>query len=400
MRSKFYCLFFVCLVTVSSIVAAPGQRISKKYAPLVAKALKLSGNNRGELEKAIKLAPASQEEGVAFLISYMPLRDLKTLKASFILGNTALAYKARHTFPWAKTIPNEIFLNEVLPYVSLNETRENWRAEYFKTFSDRVKGCTTLEQAIDSVNKGINKVVNVEYNTNREKPDQSPAESMRQHMASCTGLSIILADAFRAVGIPARVAGTPLWTNMKGNHNWVEVWMNGQWYFTEFYMDKLNSSWFVEDAGKADPQKKIHWIYASSYKPTGVYFPLVWDDSIRYVHAVNVTDRYIRIYQAKLSDQKLAADETLISIVLQKEEACSPTSNNRFATRIGVWLNGKEVDFGYSPAPTDDMNRFLKLKLKKNTTYHFIFNDEKEIKQDKTVTTGNDSEKQITLTLR
>jgi hypothetical protein len=33
-------------------------------------------------------------------------------------------------------------------------------------------------------------------------------------------------------------------------------------------------------------------VYAVSYEPTGVLFPLVWDQSIDYVHAVNVTDRY------------------------------------------------------------------------------------------------------------
>jgi transglutaminase-like putative cysteine protease len=37
-------------------------------------------------------------------------------------------------------------------------------------------------------------------------------------------------DACRSVGIPARVAGTPMWTNMRGNHTWVEVW-DRDWHF-------------------------------------------------------------------------------------------------------------------------------------------------------------------------
>ena len=52
---------------------------------------------------------------------------------------------------------------------------------------------------------------------------------MRQHMASCTGLSVLLVDALRAAGIPARFAGTPAWHDDRGNHSWVEVWIGGRW---------------------------------------------------------------------------------------------------------------------------------------------------------------------------
>ena len=45
----------------------------------------------------------------------------------------------------------------------------------------------------------------------------------------------VLADAFRAVGIPSRVAGTPAWHDDRGNHNWNEVWVDGKWRFTEYY---------------------------------------------------------------------------------------------------------------------------------------------------------------------
>ncbi|MDP4185548.1 MAG: transglutaminase-like domain-containing protein, partial [Bacteroidota bacterium] len=283
---------------------------------------------------------------------------------------------------------------------SLNETRENWRKDFFERFSSRVKGCTTLAQAIDSVNKNINKVVQVEYNTKRKKPDQSPFESMQQHMATCSGLSIILADAFRAVGIPARVAGTAMWTNMRGNHNWVEVWLDGKWYFTEFYPDKLNHSWFLADAGKADPSKRLHWIFASSFKPAGTYFTLVWDEKIRYVHAFNVTDRYIKEYQEQLSGEKLKDDETLVSVVLQKDDSCSPDGNNRIAARIGVLSEGKEIDFGYSSSSTDDLNKFLKFKLKKNTEYLFVFTDTKGVKHQKVVKTADAAEDMIILSLK
>jgi transglutaminase-like putative cysteine protease len=39
---------------------------------------------------------------------------------------------------------------------------------------------------------------------------------------------VLVVDACRAVGIPARVAGVPAWTGSRGNHTWAEVW-DGSW---------------------------------------------------------------------------------------------------------------------------------------------------------------------------
>ena len=45
--------------------------------------------------------------------------------------------------------------------------------------------------------------------------------------ASCTGVSVLFADALRAAGVPTRIAGTPAWNGsaQNGNHNWIEVKM-------------------------------------------------------------------------------------------------------------------------------------------------------------------------------
>ena len=45
-------------------------------------------------------------------------------------------------------------------------------------------------------------------------------------------------------------------------------------------------------ASKAQRDDQFHAIYAVSFKPTPIHFPFVWDPRIKYVSAVNVTDRY------------------------------------------------------------------------------------------------------------
>jgi hypothetical protein len=259
-----------------------------------------------------------------------------------------------------------------LPYVSLNEHRDNWRPGFYKKFAPLVRDCRSEREAIDSVNQNIREMVKVEYNTKRKKADQSPDESMEQGMASCTGLSILLTDAFRSVGIPSRIAGTPMWTNMRGNHNWCEVWIDGQWYFTEYYPEKLNHSWFVADAGRADPQEPVHWIYATSWKPTGLAFPCVWDSAIQYVHAVNVTDFYISLYREQVAEKKPADDEVVLNVVLYNSKE-STDGNDRVSKRVTVLKDNKQVDFGFTPGNRDDLNRFLSFVLKKNSTYTFLF---------------------------
>src|SRR5262249_14319231 len=98
----------------------------------------------------------------------------------------------------------------------------------------------------------------------------------------------------RSVGVPARVAGTPLWSNLRGNHTWVEVW-DGDWHFTgaaEPDKNGLDRGWFVHDASQAKRDVLQHAIYATSFQPTGLAFPLVWAADDTSVAAVNVTDRY------------------------------------------------------------------------------------------------------------
>ena len=125
------------------------------------------------------------------------------------------------------------------------------------------------------LNEKLFKLVNVKYSTGRRKADQSPSESMETGLASCTGLSILLIDACRSVGVPARLVGTPMWMNMRGNHTWLEVWDDG-WHFTgaaEPDPKGLDHTWFQHDASEAQKDSAQHAIYASSFKKTDLAFP-------------------------------------------------------------------------------------------------------------------------------
>jgi poly(3-hydroxybutyrate) depolymerase/transglutaminase-like putative cysteine protease len=230
-----------------------------------------------------------------FLVDNMPAGDRACLGRDFLMENLSLALAARTNFPWAAAVPERMFFNDVLPYAALDEPRSTSRADFYQRAADIVRGCKTATEAAQALNRDLFKQINVHYNLGRKRNNQSPQESMDQGKATCTGLAIILVDACRAVGVPARIAGVPEWVHKEGNHTWVEIW-DGDWFFTgadEFSQEGINHAWFNADAAKtARSTNPLNQIYASSWRRTGQYFPLAWNLESREVSAVNVSARY------------------------------------------------------------------------------------------------------------
>lgn len=272
------------------------------YRHQLVQRLSSAEDNQQQWLDTIARARPEHREAVAFLLVNMPTRDLTSLKGDYLLHNVELAYGARAAHPWAAAVPQEIFFNDVLPYANVNEKRDDWRADFVKRFTPLVKDCKSAGDAVQVLNREVFKTVNVKYHaTKRLKPDQSPSESMKIGYASCSGLSIILVDACRAVGVPARVVGTPLWWNNSGNHTWVEAW-DGQWRFVgAAEPGAFNKTWFADMAAKADPAKPENRIYAVSFKQTRTPFVMVWDRSSKEYSAVDETSFYVQRKTLKVS---------------------------------------------------------------------------------------------------
>jgi hypothetical protein len=344
------------------LVAGRLNAAAAEWDALAESSLLQAGTNRQELVKALEDVPAQQRGGMLFLITNMPPRDLETLSASFLLENVALAYHASQQAPWAGSIPDDIFLNEVLPYASLTETRDNWRKRLREICLPLVKKCKTPAEAGETLNQQLFKLLKVRYSTQRRAAVQGPFETMESGMATCTGLSILLVDACRAVGVPARVVGTPLWFNNSGNHTWVEIW-DGRWHFTgaaEPSPEGLDRGWFVGNASQAVADDRNHAIYATSFKRTDLNFPLFRSRGGNLVSAVNVTSRYTA--GARLNKP---SGLSLLVDVLDRPVG------ERVAARVTVKdLTDSTVRFeGTSRGETADLNDRLSFQLPWQRTY-------------------------------
>jgi transglutaminase-like putative cysteine protease len=279
--------------------------VEPQLAAAVAAALRAADSNAGELVRALKEAPTEQRPGLYFLIANLPNRDLLKIKADFLLEDVRLAYDAWQHAPWSAQVSEQQFLQYILPFAHLNERRDNWRRDFYERFHEQAWRFQDPLDATKWLNDTINDTLNVHYHAHkRPKSDQSPYESIAAEYASCTGLSVLLANACRAVGIPARLTGVAQWLDASGNHTWVEVWggppdssagpILRRWYNVGGTgSDPRQGDWVNARCGaQVDPDKLLHRVYAACFRRSGLYFPLAWNLDIRYVPALNVTRFY------------------------------------------------------------------------------------------------------------
>jgi hypothetical protein len=362
------------------------------WGAVVESRLTQAGTNRAELVKALNQVAVARREGLAFLVENMSAADLQSLSAEFLLGNLNLAYDGWEQARWHTNVTKELFFNDVLPYACLNEEREAWRAKLREACLPMVAACRTPGEAAHLLNQKVFPHFKVRYDTSRRRPDQSPSESIESGIATCTGLSILLVDACRSVGIPARVAGTPMWSNMRGNHTWVEVWDDG-WHFAgaaEPDAAGLDHGWFVEDASKALPDVPQHAIYATSFRRTDTYFPLVWSPGDKSVSAANVTDRYL----VKRAVPTAPEESTRLAVKVINADG------KRVAADVIVTDLANPVNKCSAPSrsETADLNDFASFKLTPGGKYRVIAQRDGQFSQTE-VTLSKSGEQLVTLTL-
>ena len=320
-------------------------------------AFQIAGKNHLEIKRAIKIVPEDQFEGMKWLITHMPNEDLKTLSAEFLISNCELAYQARRNTIWGQKISDEVFYSYVLPYANLNERVEDWRLDFYNKFYPMVKDLESAYEAVVVLNHKIYEELGVVYSTSRPKADQSPYESIDAGMASCTGLSILLIDVCRSVGIPARFVGTPSWYNNSGNHSWIEAWDNG-WHFTgaaEPTDQKLNESWFQDLASKAIQGNNKYGVFAATWEETNIHFPMDWLPEVKIYNAIDVTDRY----------KNNLANDDLIPIRVRALDS----SGNRQEVKVVIYGENNYSKEGISKDETCDANDHLTFMLPKGEIF-------------------------------
>ncbi len=187
-----------------------------------------------------------ETDAMKFILAYAPLSDLADYDGSYFLSQVRTTLRAREEMPWGKSIPEEVFLHFILPVRVNNENLDTFRSGMYEELKARVKGMNLHDAALE-VNHWCHEKVTYKGSDERTS---SPLASMRTSWGRCGEESTFTVAALRTVGIPARQVYTPRWAHVDDNHAWVEVWVNGKWYFMGACEPdaELNMGWFAESA--------------------------------------------------------------------------------------------------------------------------------------------------------
>ena len=190
-----------------------------------------------------------QSEALKFLYAFMPLNDLADYNGNFFLANVNASLKARKDTPWGKSIPIDIFLHYVLPVRVNNENLDSFRIAYYDEIMNRISGMNLHDAALE-INHWCHEKVAYQAADERTSAPMSTILSAR---GRCGEESTFTVAALRTAGIPARQVYTPRWAHCDDNHAWVEVWDNGQWYYTGACEPEpvFDLGWFTEPARRA-----------------------------------------------------------------------------------------------------------------------------------------------------
>ncbi|MBQ5396483.1 MAG: transglutaminase domain-containing protein [Alistipes sp.] len=190
-----------------------------------------------------------EREAMEFLYSAMSSADMGDYQGEYFLDNVRMSLKAREQMAWGKDVPEDLFRHFVLPVRVNNERMDEFRMMYYDTLRMRVEGLSLHDAALE-VNHWCHEKATYVPSDSRTS---SPMATMLTAEGRCGEESTFTVSALRAVGIPARQVYTPRWAHTDSNHAWVEVWIDGKWYFMGACEPEpeLNVAWFNQPATRA-----------------------------------------------------------------------------------------------------------------------------------------------------
>ena len=249
----------VNVLTVCFLLALTGCKTkhlinSSEYLSKVESAFierkQLAENRKDELFSVFnRNLSIEQIEALKFLFAYSPLNDLADYSGDFFLANADIALKTRKEASWGKNIPEEIFLHYILPFRVNNENLDSFRIAYYHEIQNRIMGLNAVEASLE-INHWCHEKVSYQPADMRTS---GPISTILSARGRCGEESTFTVAALRTAGIPARQVYTPRWAHSDDNHAWVEVWINGEWFYMGACEPEpvLDRGWFTEPARRA-----------------------------------------------------------------------------------------------------------------------------------------------------
>ncbi|MBQ7796792.1 MAG: transglutaminase [Lachnospiraceae bacterium] len=221
-----------------------------KFAALLEKAGEVK---KQEILACLEEAKKTVSEDVIFAIQWIyansPLSDMANYDFDMFKTCAEHGVMLRETSPFAKDLPEDIFLNYVL-HIRVNEEELcDCRKLFHSLLADRVNHLSMHDAIIEA---NYWNCENVMYQLTDIRTI-SALGAYNSAYGRCGEESNFGVNVFRAIGIPARQIYTPRWAHCDDNHAWVEVYCDGNWYFLGACEPEevLNKGWFTNASSRA-----------------------------------------------------------------------------------------------------------------------------------------------------
>jgi transglutaminase-like putative cysteine protease len=240
----------VALLSCSSSHLIDDNSLRKAIADDFRSRSEIHGKSRSDLfGMADTISDSELYEAVTFLLAYMPLSDMAVYEPLYLAANASSALRSRVELPWGEGVPDDIFLNFVLPPRVNNENPDDFRTVCYDELKDRVQGLGAMDAALE-INRWCHEKVAYQAADSRTS---SPLATILSARGRCGEESTFTVSALRAVCIPARQVYTPRWAHTDDNHAWVEFWIDGAWHYLGACEPEPvpDRGWFTEPARRA-----------------------------------------------------------------------------------------------------------------------------------------------------
>lgn len=265
-------------------------------------------------------------------------------------------------FPWAADAPPALVQASVQPDRVLNEDPCDWRPVLTPLAKELVQHCRTSREAVLTMAAKLPEATGVYYSIERRKPGMNALEALEEKKVSCTGQTILLVCALRAVGIPARAVGIATWNHVQGNHTWAEAWFEGEWHMIEFNEHDFNTPWVMENIGMLDPQNPLQRIQALTPAGDTLFLPAYAMDR-QELPAVDVTERYAALARAWYVRAGVTSHEQRLLV------DCEARPSGPLSVRVET-EDGELISEALLPTSQDDVRRMARLLLPREGCYY------------------------------
>lgn len=238
--------------------------------------------------------------------------DIQTVKAEILIENMDEAVKTWKNSPWKGSISFDVFCKYILPYKIDKEPIVNWRKHYRDKYSHIINGIKDIKEAFRKVYQFEIKTFPVKNTYFPYAQDALLLDKL--HGGNCKQRAFHMVYVMRALGIPATVDYTPVWSNYgsKG-HYWVVL------------VNKDNTVTTYNDS--------IDQYIDGAYEKTKCYY-----NSNAFTSSIDSLKKISKIYRLTFwQSQNISSKDTLINFEYLKNSYTSDvTSEYKYTTKKNI----------------------------------------------------------------